>query len=123
MAVALDAWSHKVVGWAMETLLREVLVGRALEMAVRRLALGPRPRVARLLRENRAARVPRRSRAFKDNCLSVLRPPVASRRTQVCRTKQGGVYLQGSIQGNPNALLKAEKQFRRYGRRTRLLVE
>lgn len=35
LAVVLDAWSRRVVGWAMETHLRTTLVLAALEMAVR----------------------------------------------------------------------------------------
>jgi putative transposase len=35
LAVVLDAWSRRVVGWAMETHLRTELVLEALEMAVR----------------------------------------------------------------------------------------
>jgi putative transposase len=35
LAVVLDAWSRRVVGWAMETHLRTALVLAALEMAVR----------------------------------------------------------------------------------------
>ena len=34
LAVVLDAWSHKIVGWALHTSLREVLVHDALEQAV-----------------------------------------------------------------------------------------
>ena len=35
LAVVLDAWSRRIVGWAMETHLRTALVLAALEMAVR----------------------------------------------------------------------------------------
>ena len=35
LAVVVDVWSRKVVGWAMETHLRTELVEQALEMAVR----------------------------------------------------------------------------------------
>jgi putative transposase len=34
VAVVLDAWSRKIVGWAMDTTLKATLVLRALEMAV-----------------------------------------------------------------------------------------
>jgi putative transposase len=34
VAVVLDAWSRKIVGWAMDTTLKTTLVLRALEMAV-----------------------------------------------------------------------------------------
>ncbi len=34
VAVVLDAWSRRVVGWAMETHLRSELVEKALAMAV-----------------------------------------------------------------------------------------
>ena len=35
LAVVLDAWSRRIVGWAMETHLRTARVLAALEMAVR----------------------------------------------------------------------------------------
>ncbi len=35
VAVVLDAWSRRIVGWAMETHLRTALVLQALDMAVR----------------------------------------------------------------------------------------
>ena len=36
LAVVLDAWSRRIVGWAMATHMRAELVGGALDMAVRR---------------------------------------------------------------------------------------
>ena len=56
LAVVLDAWSRRIVGWAMAPHMKAELVGAALEMAVRRRQ--PRGWSRPSLRQGLAVHVP-----------------------------------------------------------------
>ena len=84
LAVVVDAWSRRVVGWAMETHLRGELVERALAMAVenrspetvihhsdRRSATNPPPASSASVRSRKVHRPPRHE-TVRRPCASVL---------------------------------------------------